>query len=235
LFDSTLSELASYHQLGEAEIKHFTWQLLQAVAYLHDLKIGHRHVSLQNIVLRAGCAQLMDFSTAVPTSSASGVPLRYFRCVGEESNRAPEVYVPHETSIPAIAPAALAPNRVALIETKDQYLCQVRFPLEVEPGQSFMADVWGYSATPADVFSSGVCFFMMACKCPPWHKAQLVDSSFSFAHRLGDEGILDLMRHWQKERLDRSTSMLLAEMLRPDPTQRPSAAECLRNKCFAIR
>jgi len=177
----------------------------------------------------------MDFSTAVPTSSASGVPLRYFHCVGEKSNRAPEVYVPHVASISVVAPSDLAPNRVALIETPDQYLCQVRFPVEVQPGHAFAADVWGYSATPADVFSSGVCFFMMACKCPPWHKAQLVDSSFSFAHRLGDEGILDLMRHWQKERLDRSTSMLLAEMLRPDPTQRPSAAECLRNKCFAIR
>jgi len=232
LFDSTLAELTSYHHIGEAEIKHFTWQLLQAVAYLHDLKIGHRHISLQNIVLRAGCAQLMDFSTAVPTSSASGVPLRYFRCVGEESNRAPEVYVPHVARLPVVAPSALAPNRVALIETQDQHLCQVRFPVHVQPGQSFMADVWGYSATPADIFSSGVCLFTMACKCPPWHRAQLADPTFAFARISGDAGILDLMQQWQKERLDRTMSMLLAEMLRPDPTQRPSAAECLRNSCF---
>jgi serine/threonine protein kinase len=232
MFDSTLSELVSHHQLGEAETKHFTWQLLQAVAYLHDLKIGHRSISLQNVVLRAGRAQLMDFSAAVPTSSASGVPLRYFRCVGEECNRAPEVYVPHVARIPVVAPSALAPNRVALIETQDQFLCQVRFPVDVQAGQSFMADVWGYSATPADVFSSGVCLFTMACKCPPWHRARLADPNFSFAHHLGDQGILDLMQHCQKEGLDQTTSMLLAAMLRPDPTQRPSATECLRHNCF---
>merc|ERR1712183_664348 len=94
-----------------------TWQLLQAVVYLHRHRIGHRDISLENILIKGGIAQVMDFGLAVQTCSTSGVPFRYFRGVGKPNNRAPEVYVPKTSKTMAVAPPALAPDRVALVKS----------------------------------------------------------------------------------------------------------------------
>lgn len=227
-----LFEVVASQSLGETRVQRLTWQLLQAVAYLHKHNIGHRDISLENILLKDGVAKLMDFGMAVQTSSASGVPLRYFRGVGKDNCRAPEMYVPRVSRIRVTTPSTLAPNRVAMIETRGRHFCEVRFPQEAHVGQQCVADVWGYSVKPADVFSSGVCLFTMACNCPPWQSAQLADAGFSWVRSRGDEGIKGLMKLWKKQTLGPEPTRLLAEMLRPDPTQRPSAAECLRNAWF---
>jgi len=227
-----LFDVVATQSLGETRVQRFAWQLLQAVAYLHRHKIGHRDISLENILLKDGVAKLMDFGMAVQTTSASGVPLRYFRCVGKENFRAPEMYVPQVSRIRVAAPTTLAPNRVAMVETSGRHFCEVRFPEESKAGQLCMADVWGYTTPPVDVFASGVCLFTMACNCPPWHRAQLADNTFSWVHRRGDEGIKCLMEHWNKQTLGTEPMKLLAEMLRSDPTRRPSAASCLQNAWF---
>merc|ERR550525_772509 len=80
-----------------------------------------------------------------------------------------------------------------MVETPNRHFCEVRFPEEAQVGQLCMADVWGYSVEPVDVFSSGVCLFTMACNCPPWQRAQLADTSFSWVRSRGDAGIKCLM------------------------------------------
>jgi len=227
-----LFEIVASQRLGESRVQRFTWHLLQAVAYLHKQKIGHRDISLENILLKDGVAKLMDFGMAVQTSSASGIPLRYFQGVGKDNYRPPEMYVPRVSRIRVTTPPTLAPNRVAMIETCNRNFCEVRFPGEAQAGQRCMADVWGYSVKPADIFSSGVCLFTMTCNCPPWQKAQLENTCFSWVRSRGDAGIKCLMELWNKQSLSPEPSRLLAEMLRPDPTQRPSAADCLRNTWF---
>jgi len=228
-----LFELVASESLSETQVRRFTWQLLQAVVYLHRHNIGHRDISLENILIKDGIAQLMDFGSAVQTCSTSGVPLRYFRSVGKDNNRAPEVYVPKTAKIKAVAPPALAPDRVALVRLQGWYVCEVRFPEEAKPGQPCVVDVWGYRVTPADVFSSGVCLFTMACNCPPWERAQPKDPSFSFVCDRGDTGIMELMQYWDKTLLGPESTKMLNEMLRLDSSQRPSAVECLMNPWFA--
>eukprot|EP00419_Tripos_fusus_P009835 CAMPEP_0172669242 /NCGR_PEP_ID=MMETSP1074-20121228/9553_1 /TAXON_ID=2916 /ORGANISM="Ceratium fusus, Strain PA161109" /LENGTH=435 /DNA_ID=CAMNT_0013485991 /DNA_START=33 /DNA_END=1340 /DNA_ORIENTATION=+ len=227
-----LFELVATQHLGEARVQRFIWQLLQAVAYLHEHNIGHRDVSLENILLQAGVAKLVDFGMAVQACSTSGAPLRYFRSVGKDNSRAPEVYVPREARVKVAAPPMLAPDRVAMVEVQGQHLCEVRFPEAAQPGQYYMADVWGYRATPADVFSSGICLFMMACESPPWQRARLTDPRFSFVYRRGVTGILDLMQDWGHH-LGAQPATLLSEMVKIDPSQRPSARDCLSNNWFA--
>jgi len=228
-----LFELVASESLSEAHVQRFTWQLLQAVAYLHKHSIGHRDISLENILIRCGIAQLMDFGLAVQTCSTSGVPFRYFRGVGKDNNRAPEVYVPKTAKITAVAPPGFAPDGVALVKLRGCYVCELRFPVDAKPGHPCVVDVWGYRATPADVFSSAVCLFTMACGCPPWQRAQLKDPCFSFVCNRGDAGITELMQHWGKQLLGPQPLIMLTEMLRPDPSQRPSVIECLRNPWFA--
>merc|ERR1712032_46382 len=230
-------QLVLSERLSEARVQRFTWQLLQAVAYLHKHKIGHRDISLENIIIKGGIAQLMDFGLAVQACSTSGMPFRYFRPVGKQKYRAPEVYVPPPLMmIRTVAPPVLAPDRVALVTgviPQNLAAFEARFPEGVQPGDLCTVEIWGYRATPADVFSSGICLFMMACNCYPWKTAQFRDRGFSFVCGCGDSGIKQLMRHWDKQLLGPEPTRMLAEMLRMDPSQRPSAAECLRNHWFA--
>jgi len=228
-----LFEVVASQSLGETRVQRFMWQLLQAVAYLHRHNIGHRDISLENILLKDGVAKLMDFGMAVQTSSASGVALRYFRGVGKDNYRAPEMYVPGVSRIRVTTPPKLAPNRVAMVETHSRQFCEVRFPEEAQAGQLCMADTWGYCVKPVDVFSSGVCLFTMACNCPPWQTAQLTDANFSWVRSREDAGIQCQMELWRKQCLGPEPTRLLAEMLRPDPSQRPSVADCLQNTWFA--
>merc|ERR1712060_798434 len=87
---------------GNLEDRHmmlWMWQLLQAVSYLHKLYIGHRDISLQNILLHRGDVRLMDFGQAVQTHSTDGQLLRYFIPAGKDSYRAPECYIPNEFTV----------------------------------------------------------------------------------------------------------------------------------------
>merc|ERR550532_2469607 len=122
----------------------------------------------------------MDFGMAVRSHSAAGLALRYFRGVGKDFYRAPELYVPETTKVRAVAPPVPGAGGVSMVEAGGRYLCEVRFHPDAVPGQASMAEVWGYAAQPADVFSAGVCLFTLGWRCPPWRRAMLADSMFAF-------------------------------------------------------
>ena len=50
----------------------WSWQLLQAVAFLHRQGVCHRDISLENILLNGGDIRLMDFGQAVCSQSSTG-------------------------------------------------------------------------------------------------------------------------------------------------------------------
>mmetsp|Transcript_91095 Transcript_91095/g.283166 ORF Transcript_91095/g.283166 Transcript_91095/m.283166 type:complete len:413 (-) Transcript_91095:48-1286(-) len=228
-----LFDVAASGRVPAEKVQRYVRQVLMAVAYLHQHHIGHRDVSLENVLLKGGTARLVDFGMAVRSHSASGAPLRFFRAVGKDCYRAPEVYVPPNATFRVPAPPAAAPRDVVMVKAGSGYLCEVRLPPGAAPGRVCTADTWGYAAQPVDVFSTGVCLFALAWQCPPWQRAMLSDAMFAFVHGRGDTGLADLLRHWKKPLLRPEAMRLLTEMLRPDPAQRPSAAACLASPWLA--
>lgn len=228
-----LFDVAAAGRVPEDRLKRYAFEMFQAVEYLHRHRIGHRDISLENILLREGRVQLMDFGMSVCSHSASGVPLRFFRAVGKDSYRAPEVYCPSTAKTRVIMPKACKPGSVAQMKTGNGFLCEVRFPEDAAPGQPCMAEVWGYAVQPADIFCCGASLFMLSWQCPPWKTARLSDPMFAFVHGKGAGGLGCLLAHWKRSLLSPSGMRFLEDVLSSDPAKRPSAAECLASPWLA--
>merc|ERR1711988_1459606 len=115
--------------MGEKK-RRFSWELLQAVEYLHRHQIGHRDISLENTLVKNDSLKLMDFGVAVRSHSTSGIPLRYFRAAGKNFYRAPECYVPLTTDARVVSPDDSKPGDIVMVRTGSGYLCEVRLPLD---------------------------------------------------------------------------------------------------------
>lgn len=228
-----LFDVVSSSKLGEDKKRRFSWELLQAVEYLHRHQIGHRDISLENTLVKNDSLKLMDFGVAVRSHSASGIPLRYFRAAGKNFYRAPECYVPltKETSI--IAPAGCHPGDVVMLNAGDGYLCEVRLPQDSVAGKRCKAEVWGYTVQPADIFAAGMAICILCCGFPIWQRALLADPTFAYVHSLRDAGLSTLLRRWQKPLPPSAAMELLNGMLRTsEPSKRLSAKECLASAWF---
>ena len=66
--------MISSHHPSKDLIWLWSWQLLQAVAFLHKQQICHRDISLENILLSKGDIRLMDFGQAVRGSLVVELP-----------------------------------------------------------------------------------------------------------------------------------------------------------------
>lgn len=227
-----LFNLVASKRLSEAQVRRYMYQLLQAVAYLHRHHIGHRDLSLENVLLKDNMVKVMDFGFAVLTHSASHTPLRYFRALGKPNYIAPECYVPQKRVASIIAPIASTPGDMTQVRIGNN-LCEVRIPQNAVPGRFCQAEVWGYEVTPSDIFSSGICLFIMGFQFPAWPIAQLSDFYFAYVYNHGDEGLEKLLHEYKRPLLSDVLMRLLTRMLQPAPWQRPSAIECLADPWFA--
>lgn len=224
---------ASKLPLEETQIKQYMWQLLFATEYLHRHCIGHRDISLENVLLKDGSVRLMDFGTAVRSHSASGKAFRYFRATGKDFYRAPECYVPAIEKVKVTPRTGDCAGDVAMLKVGRSHLCEVRLPAGAQPHKACTADVWGYAATPADVLAVGMCMFILGFQNPAWNQAIRVDHLFSFFFKSGDDGVQNLVRMWQKRPLSPLAMSLLSSMLCPDPARRATAAQSMSSAWFA--
>jgi len=227
-----LFDVAAAGGLEEKQIRKYVWQMLQATEYLHRHDIGHRDISLENVLLKDGNVTLMDFGMAVRSHSSSGTPLRYFREVGKAFYRAPECYVPARETVGMTAPLSSNPGDIVMAQVVPNFLCEVRLPANVVPGQACVADVWGYAAAPADVFALGICMFILAFQCPAWEFAKLSNRFFAQFYNSTDNGLESLLKNWNKQVLSPQAMLVLTDMLQAPPTKRPSAASCLELPWF---
>lgn len=216
------------------QTRRYLWQTLQAVKYLHAHHIGHRDISLENLLLRGDEIRLGDFGNAVQSHSSTGQEFRYFLTVGKDTYRAPECIVPRRSRATVIVPTNAGPEDVIMHRESGGLggLFQVRLPKGAIRGQICQAEVWGYAVQPADIFSCGVCFFCMSYGSGPWIKAELTDELFYHVYANGDNGMKDLLRHWGKPFLEAEAMELLLSMIRINPLTRPSAVSCLESKWF---
>lgn len=214
--------------LGEAEKKRYISQLLQAVQHLHGRNVGHRDISLENVLLRNGDCVLMDFGQAVRLRSIDGTPLRYFAEAGKRMYRSPEMYVPRQKSIQVVCPSDAKPGTVAQV-SYDKCRCEVMIPEGAVPGQPCSAEPYGYAAAPSDIFACGVCAFVLTVGKPPWAVARDADPTFSFVRR---HGVPMLLKQWRGGAARAASAgeeeSLLAQLLRTEPGRRPDIEECLR-------
>lgn len=207
----------------------WTWQLLQAIRYLHEQFVGHRDVSGENVLLSNGVIKLMDFGQSVLTHSASGVSLRYFSGLGKPYYRPSECYVPPCDVVQVKVPLEARPGSIAFAEVLDSsFMCEVLLPETAVPGRACTAEPWGYTVPPVDVFAAGVLFFIMATGMPPWKKANLEDAHFKWVHT---HGVARLVAERRKA-IPESIVELMASMMQSDPQRRPSSDQCLEHACF---
>jgi len=244
--DSELFEqVAGGHMtFPEERVMRYTWQLLQATRFLHANRIGHRDISLENILISFGSdprgeIRLMDFGQAARTHSQCGsVLLRYFVTCGKQYYRAPECYVPRQPRVGVLAPADSTPGDVVMAQVLDAsmkrtgYFCEVRLPSNAEPGRPCAAATYGYTVPAADVFACGVALFILTWKAPPWKMAILSDPGFIFVHTNGEGAIGRLVVNWGKMELAPPAMSMLTRMLQAEPRKRPSVEDCLASPWF---
>lgn len=215
-------------RLFTQQVRRYVSQLLSAVQHLHSHNVGHRDISLENILLRRGDCVLMDFGQAVRLTGNDGAELRYFAKSGKPLCRAPEMYVPRQRSIRVTCPPDASPGDVAQV-SYDRCRCEVLLPADAVPGQSCSAEPHGYAVAPVDIFASGVCAFALAIGRPPWKVARDSDSSFSLIRQLG---VVARLRQWNMS-AEPELEALLEDMLRVSPKDRPTSMECLKTAWLA--
>lgn len=214
--------------LPPVQARAFVWQALQAVAYLHRHQIGHRDISLENLLLKSGGVRLMDFGMSVRSATAT-TTLRYFRPAGKDFYRAPECYVPTTPEVVVVAPADAAPGDVVSACVDGAVLCDVRLPVDAVPETPCRAEVWGCAVPPADVWSVAVCAFIMLTGIPAWNRAVLCDPNFALAR---ERGLSHLLQQWRLPALPAAAQELIDCTMEAEPSRRPTASECLRLAWF---
>lgn len=223
------AEVQRFGPLPATEAQKFTWQILQATAYLHKHHIGHRDISLENILVKEGNARLMDFGMAVRSCDATGAPLRFFQELGKDFYRAPECSVPRSSDVAVFVPSGASAGEVATVEVGDEMLCEVFLPEDAIPGEWCEAKTWGYEASPADVWAVGVCAIVLLTGTPAWVKASLADEYFTYIKENGLAAVLD---QWGMAPLPDDAQAFIDATTRSQSVARPSAAEGLLQDWF---
>lgn len=218
-------------KFSESEVKRFMLQLFQAVAYLHGHNIGHRDISLENLLVKHGELRLMDFGQAVQIHhpEARERRFRYFRLCGKQYYRAPECYLPRSKSWQAPCPPDYTFGTVVMVQ-HEGFFTEVVFQPGFVVGQVCLCDPCGFEVPPLDLFACGVVLFILHTRQPPWRMALLSDQLFRF---IFEHGIAPLWRGWNQATLSVHGMNLLSCLTSSFPTARPSIQQCLDHPWFA--
>jgi serine/threonine protein kinase len=215
-------------------VMRWMWQLIRAVSYMHGRKVGHRDISLENVLLKVRDVQadvrLMDFGQAVRSHSEAGEELRYWRYfsqAGKDYYRPCNMYVPTKP-FEMVAPANCRGGEVVFYPGNGRYFCDVTLPLDVVPGERCTVEPAGYHVRPADNFACGVCAFILSTGLPPWKVAHPSDQTFVYVCKMG---VASLLRAWGRQ-LAPEAEDFIARAMSMDVSQRPTSEALLEHAWF---
>lgn len=207
--------------------------------------------------------RLIDFGQAVRLRSDDGnTELRYFLPCGKKAYRAPEMYLPYGGR-PFVYECPIGGAgtvmRVLVSDNDFKPTCDadgkpirwdpvtanravhIQFPSDAEEGQRCTVEQCGYAAAPADMFSCGVCIFILAFGIFPWEHAQSFDATYKWIQtkeKKGDNGYEALINSHLKRGsrqtgpLSREGMSLIQALLKEDPGSRMTAENALEHPWF---
>lgn len=215
------------NQMPGRDVLKLMHQGAQAIKYLHKHNVGHRDISLENMLVKGDDARrqlvVMDFGQACLLHDNSGKPFCYFRTPGKQYYRGPETYVPHDC-VRAKCPPHYIDNSVVSVSTTHGYYCQVVFREPVR-GSDCTAEPYGYWAAPLDMFALGVCMFISHAKKPPWRHALHEDRYFSYIQR---HGVQRILQDWHvTPSMEPRALELMTDLMQVEPRRRPTIEQCL--------
>ncbi|CAI5720992.1 unnamed protein product [Peronospora farinosa] len=168
-----------FNRLHESVAHKYLVDVLSGLRFLHSYGIAHRDVSLENILMRNGCAVITDFGLCVQDaslslSSSDSSTASEFRCeemVGKNYYMAPEI-VAHER----------------------------------------------YDPRRADIWSTGIAFFILLTSSPPFERADPSDPGFRYVAKCGIKAVFTAWGLDQE--VSEEMQDLLGRMLCVDPEER---------------
>eukprot|EP00392_Amoebophrya_sp_AT5.2_P018518 g19076.t1 len=235
--------VAKQRRLDERLTRTYLRQAVSAVSWLHRHGIGHRDISLENILLTDEgddvCIRLMDF----------GMSCNLYKPRGTATNagQAP-VYDANGEEIsgrggaagggggPAAAP--LPPGPAGEPDLEDVYYSasvgkDLYRPPELYHGSAGNS----YRVGPVDVFCLGVVFFMMLTGKPLWKRCTLSDKVTAY---LADGGATRFHANWERlvdgwnfrEKFSASALDLIPRMIHFDPDWRYTIDQVAQHDFF---
>lgn len=213
-------------------------QIFGAIGHLHENDVGHRDISLENILLlerlpppggafTTVTPKVMDFGQAVRCRTSDGRPFRYFGMAGKPYYRDPASYIPVDprTKIPLGQVTLARPlgNEGGVVQAPSAGFAEVILD-DGEPGSMCVLDLAGYRVDRFDAFSAGVVAFILAFGVPPWKEATNNDRGFMYVRSHGITGMID---SWRKPRLPSDAMQCIQGLLSVDPALRPTMQDAI--------
>jgi len=210
------------------------FQVLTAAAHMHQLNMGHRDISLENILVANDTPQgwkvkLMDFGQAVACRAGDGHPLWYFGHAGKDCYRPPEAFLPvvqgvggRSRPVQHVTLARPGGPEGAIVQVKHLFgHIQVILPAGSE-GEELPHATAGYQVEKFDAFCCGMVMFMLLFGMPLGEEPNAISQAHSF---ILTNGLGALLASWDIDFFPNC----LEGLCQVNPDRRVSVATALKD------
>ena len=176
-------------RLHESVAHKYLVDVLSGLRFLHSYGIAHRDVSLENILMRNGCAVITDFGLCVQDPSSFSSSSSSFSSSSSSSDSS----------------------------TTNEFRCEDMVGKNYYMAPEIVARE-RYDPRRADIWSTGIAFFILLTSSPPFERADPSDPGFRYVAKWGIKAVLTA---WGLDKeVSEQMQDLLGRMLCVDPEER---------------